>query len=255
MSAEYDDAAAIGKRYRRQDEIGTPWALTIDEQTLADGTVTLRDRDTLAAGADSARRRQAAAARQARAALAAARLTWRGADASPRARCAGTRSAIRTNATLWVRAPADRSRALPDRVRAARAHALGGVVVQRRAVRAVVSGGDRRTRARKPSSSSSTAGRRSAARSGSTRRASDATAPTCGTRSSRSSTRRTRRTACAALQGKSSGGYGAIVNTLDAARSVPAPSPRTRPTRCSSVTLAHGFPAAARALASAASAR
>jgi glycyl-tRNA synthetase len=48
MSAEYDDSAAIGKRYRRQDEIGTPWALTIDEQTLADGTVTLRDRDTLA---------------------------------------------------------------------------------------------------------------------------------------------------------------------------------------------------------------
>jgi glycyl-tRNA synthetase len=48
MSAEYDGAAAIGKRYRRQDEIGTPWALTIDEQTIADGTVTLRDRDTLA---------------------------------------------------------------------------------------------------------------------------------------------------------------------------------------------------------------
>ena len=47
MSTEYDDAAAIGKRYRRQDEIGTPWGLTIDEQTLADGTVTLRDRDTL----------------------------------------------------------------------------------------------------------------------------------------------------------------------------------------------------------------
>ena len=48
MSTEYDDAAAIGKRYRRQDEIGTPWALTIDEQTIADGTITLRDRDTLA---------------------------------------------------------------------------------------------------------------------------------------------------------------------------------------------------------------
>jgi glycyl-tRNA synthetase len=48
MSAEYDDAAAIGKRYRRQDEIGTPWALTIDEQTLVDGTITLRDRDSLA---------------------------------------------------------------------------------------------------------------------------------------------------------------------------------------------------------------
>jgi glycyl-tRNA synthetase len=47
MSTEYDDAAAIGKRYRRQDEIGTPWGLTIDEQTLADDTVTLRDRDTL----------------------------------------------------------------------------------------------------------------------------------------------------------------------------------------------------------------
>ena len=48
MSAEYDDAAAIGKRYRRQDEIGTPWALTIDQQTIEDGTVTLRDRDSLA---------------------------------------------------------------------------------------------------------------------------------------------------------------------------------------------------------------
>jgi len=47
MAAEYDEDAAIGKRYRRQDEIGTPWALTIDEQTLEDGTVTLRDRDTL----------------------------------------------------------------------------------------------------------------------------------------------------------------------------------------------------------------
>jgi glycyl-tRNA synthetase len=47
MSVEYDDSAAIGKRYRRQDEIGTPWALTIDEQTLTDDTVTLRDRDTL----------------------------------------------------------------------------------------------------------------------------------------------------------------------------------------------------------------
>ncbi len=47
MSAEYDDAAAIGKRYRRQDEIGTQWSLTIDEHTLADGTVKLSDRDTL----------------------------------------------------------------------------------------------------------------------------------------------------------------------------------------------------------------
>ena len=47
MSAEYDDSGQIGKRYRRQDEIGTPWALTIDERTLVDGTITLRDRDTL----------------------------------------------------------------------------------------------------------------------------------------------------------------------------------------------------------------
>ncbi len=48
VSAEYDDGAAIGRRYRRQDEIGTPYALTIDEQTLEDDTVTIRDRDSLA---------------------------------------------------------------------------------------------------------------------------------------------------------------------------------------------------------------
>ena len=45
---EYDDNGAIGRRYRRQDEIGTPWAFTIDEQTLDDDTVTVRDRDSLA---------------------------------------------------------------------------------------------------------------------------------------------------------------------------------------------------------------
>jgi glycyl-tRNA synthetase len=45
--AEYDDSGQIGRRYRRQDEIGTPFALTIDEQTLEDDTVTIRDRDTL----------------------------------------------------------------------------------------------------------------------------------------------------------------------------------------------------------------
>jgi len=48
LSVEYDDGGQIGRRYRRQDEIGTPWALTIDDQTLEDETVTLRDRDTLA---------------------------------------------------------------------------------------------------------------------------------------------------------------------------------------------------------------
>ena len=47
-SVEYDDNGAIGRRYRRQDEIGTPWAFTIDEQTLGDDTVTVRDRDSLA---------------------------------------------------------------------------------------------------------------------------------------------------------------------------------------------------------------
>ena len=47
MPAEYDDSASIGKRYRRQDEIGTPWALTIDQQTLEDDTITIRDRDSL----------------------------------------------------------------------------------------------------------------------------------------------------------------------------------------------------------------
>jgi glycyl-tRNA synthetase len=48
MVAEYDDSGQIGRRYRRQDEIGTPYALTIDEQTLEDDTVTIRDRDSLA---------------------------------------------------------------------------------------------------------------------------------------------------------------------------------------------------------------
>ena len=48
FSVEHDDSGQIGRRYRRQDEIGTPWALTVDEQTLEDGTVTIRDRDSLA---------------------------------------------------------------------------------------------------------------------------------------------------------------------------------------------------------------
>jgi glycyl-tRNA synthetase len=45
---EHDESGQIGRRYRRQDEIGTPWAFTIDEQTLEDDTVTVRDRDSLA---------------------------------------------------------------------------------------------------------------------------------------------------------------------------------------------------------------
>lgn len=44
----YDESGAIGRRYRRQDEVGTPYCLTIDGQTMQDGTITVRDRDTLA---------------------------------------------------------------------------------------------------------------------------------------------------------------------------------------------------------------
>ena len=43
----YDDAANIGKRYRRLDAIGTPYCITIDDETINNGTVTLRDRDTM----------------------------------------------------------------------------------------------------------------------------------------------------------------------------------------------------------------
>ena len=43
----YDAAGSIGRRYRRQDEAGTPWCITVDGQTSEDGTVTIRDRDTL----------------------------------------------------------------------------------------------------------------------------------------------------------------------------------------------------------------
>ncbi|KKU52830.1 MAG: Glycine-tRNA ligase [Parcubacteria group bacterium GW2011_GWA2_47_10] len=46
-SVRWDDIGNIGKRYRRQDEIGTPWCVTVDYQTLEDGTVTVRDRDTM----------------------------------------------------------------------------------------------------------------------------------------------------------------------------------------------------------------
>ncbi len=48
MQVEYDESGAIGRRYRRQDEIGTPWSVTIDHQSLEDRTVTIRDRDSLA---------------------------------------------------------------------------------------------------------------------------------------------------------------------------------------------------------------
>ena len=43
----YDESGAIGRRYRRQDEVGTPFCITVDGDTMQNGTVTVRDRDTL----------------------------------------------------------------------------------------------------------------------------------------------------------------------------------------------------------------
>jgi glycyl-tRNA synthetase len=48
LAVEYDETQSIGKRYRRQDEIGTPKCLTVDFESLEDGAVTIRDRDTMA---------------------------------------------------------------------------------------------------------------------------------------------------------------------------------------------------------------
>ncbi|MBE3097914.1 MAG: glycine--tRNA ligase [Planctomycetes bacterium] len=47
MTAFYDEKGAVGRRYRRQDEAGTPFCITVDGQTREDGTVTLRDRDSM----------------------------------------------------------------------------------------------------------------------------------------------------------------------------------------------------------------
>ncbi|HTK45514.1 MAG TPA: glycine--tRNA ligase [Patescibacteria group bacterium] len=47
VMAVYDDTAAIGKLYRRQDEIGTPWCVTVDVESLEDGAATIRDRDSM----------------------------------------------------------------------------------------------------------------------------------------------------------------------------------------------------------------
>ncbi len=48
MAVDYDETGSIGKRYRRQDEVGTPFCITVDPQSTGDDTVTVRDRDTLA---------------------------------------------------------------------------------------------------------------------------------------------------------------------------------------------------------------
>jgi glycyl-tRNA synthetase len=46
-NVDFDDAGAIGRRYRRQDEIGTPFCITVDFETLEDHAVTIRERDTM----------------------------------------------------------------------------------------------------------------------------------------------------------------------------------------------------------------
>ena len=45
INATYDEKGSIGRRYRRQDEVGTPWCITVDHQSLEDNTVTIRERD------------------------------------------------------------------------------------------------------------------------------------------------------------------------------------------------------------------
>jgi glycyl-tRNA synthetase len=47
LSCEYDESGTIGRRYRRQDEIGTPFAITVDFESLENDDVTVRDRDTM----------------------------------------------------------------------------------------------------------------------------------------------------------------------------------------------------------------
>jgi glycyl-tRNA synthetase len=47
MMVFYDEGGAVGRRYRRQDEAGTPFCITVDSQTLEDNTVTVRERDSM----------------------------------------------------------------------------------------------------------------------------------------------------------------------------------------------------------------
>ena len=48
FQVDFDDAGSIGKRYRREDEIGTPFCITVDFETETDNCVTVRDRDSMA---------------------------------------------------------------------------------------------------------------------------------------------------------------------------------------------------------------
>jgi len=47
MRTDYDTSGSIGRRYRRNDEIGTPYEVTVDYETIEEGTVTIRDRDSM----------------------------------------------------------------------------------------------------------------------------------------------------------------------------------------------------------------
>ena len=47
FATTYDESGSIGKRYRREDALGTPYCITVDPQTMEDNCVTLRDRDTM----------------------------------------------------------------------------------------------------------------------------------------------------------------------------------------------------------------
>ena len=47
FATTYDESGSIGKRYRREDALGTPYCITIDDETINNGTVTIRNRDTM----------------------------------------------------------------------------------------------------------------------------------------------------------------------------------------------------------------
>ena len=47
INSFYDESGAIGRRYRRMDEVGTPWCVTVDNETLENGSVTVRERDSM----------------------------------------------------------------------------------------------------------------------------------------------------------------------------------------------------------------
>ena len=99
---DFDDAGAIGRRYRRQDEIGTPFCVTVDFDSLDDKAVTVRDRDTMASSASAGERRTSRSTCAApepvgclRDASTRGRPSWRFSAASPAAARSGERMARR----------------------------------------------------------------------------------------------------------------------------------------------------------------